>query len=126
MAPGSFDVRKVYDHDVGDEAGASDRYRVLVDRLWPRGVARATLALDEWCRDVAPTTELRRWYAHEVSRFDEFARRYVAELRGAPASDAVARLRAIAADHTVVLLTATRDVGHSGAEVLRGFLAEAR
>ena len=61
-------------------------YRVLVDRLWPRGITKAEAALDEWLKDVAPSTELRRWYGHDVERFDEFARRYRAELRRPPAS----------------------------------------
>lgn len=123
MPSGSFDVRRVYDDTT--PRGAAD-YRVLVDRLWPRGLTKAVLALDDWCRDVAPTTGLRRWYGHDVARFDEFARRYTAELASPPAADAVAALRAIAARRTVVLLTATRDVVHSGAEVLRRFLTEGR
>ncbi len=66
-------IRRAYDTDTG-----GDGYRVLVDRLWPRGVRKADAAIDEWLKDAAPTTELRRWYGHEVSRFDEFARRYPA------------------------------------------------
>jgi uncharacterized protein YeaO (DUF488 family) len=91
---------------------------VLVDRLWPRGVAKADLPLDEWSKDVAPSTELRRWYGHDVDRFDEFERRYRAELREPPAAAAVEHLRTVASRRRVVLLTATRDVEHSGAQVL--------
>jgi uncharacterized protein YeaO (DUF488 family) len=109
---------RVYDaHDRGD-AG----YRVLVDRLWPRGVARADAALDEWAKDAAPSAELRRWYGHDVQRFEEFARRYRAELARPPALVAVDRLLALADTETLTLVTATRDVEHSGARVLRDHL----
>lgn len=104
---------RVYDH----EQPTSGR-RVLVDRLWPRGVAKAALHLDEWCKDVAPSTDLRRWYGHDPDRFDEFARRYIEELERPPGCDAVDRLTAMADTDGLVLLTATRDVEHSGAEVL--------
>lgn len=111
-------VRRVY-----DECPPSTRgYRVLVDRLWPRGVAKADLTLDEWAKDVAPSTELRRWYGHDPARFDEFARRYLDELRRAPASECVGGLRRRAGRAPLVLLTATRDVERSGASVLRRVL----
>jgi uncharacterized protein YeaO (DUF488 family) len=109
----SFRVVRVYD-DVARHHG----YRVLVDRLWPRGVSKERAALDEWSKDVAPTDELRRWYGHDSARFDEFAHRYVAELRRPPASHAVAHLLDIAAKRPVTLLTATRDVERSAAQVL--------
>ncbi|HEY9565297.1 MAG TPA: DUF488 family protein [Nocardioides sp.] len=100
-------------------------YRVLVDRLWPRGVSKAEASLDEWLKDVAPSTELRRWYGHDVARFDEFAHRYRAELQLPPASDAVRHLIELAQAGTLTLLTATRDVEHSAARVLQGALIEA-
>jgi uncharacterized protein YeaO (DUF488 family) len=112
-----IEVRRVY-----DTAGEGDGYRVLVDRLWPRGVTKAELAVDEWLKDAAPSTELRRWYGHELSRFEDFARRYRAELRRSPGAAAVEHLASIAARRRVSLLTATRDVEHSGAEVLRRHL----
>jgi uncharacterized protein YeaO (DUF488 family) len=112
---GNVQLRRVY--DAGDTG-----YRVLVDRLWPRGIAKADVALDEWLKDVAPSSDLRRWYGHRVERFDEFARRYEAELRQPPASAAVDRLAALARDQPVTLLTATRDVEHSGARVLHQVL----
>jgi uncharacterized protein YeaO (DUF488 family) len=114
----AVELRRVY-----DAPGGRDGYRVLVDRLWPRGVAKADLELDEWAKDVAPSTELRRWYGHDVDRFREFARRYRAELRQAPAAAAVDRLAEVARARRLTLLTATRDVDHSGAEVLRRHLA---
>ena len=90
--------------------------------LWPRGVTKADAALDEWLKDAAPSTELRRWYGHDVERFEEFARRYRAELRRPPASAAVDRLVELARTQTITLLTATRDVEHSGARVLHEVL----
>lgn len=109
-------VRRVYDEpDTG--------HRVLVDRLWPRGITRAAAALDVWLKDAAPSTELRRWYGHHVPRFEEFARRYRIELRESPASDAVDRLVELARTAPVRLVTATRDVEHSGARVLEQVVA---
>jgi len=105
-------VARVY--DVPRRTG--DEYRVLVDRLWPRGVKKEALDLDEWAKEVAPSSELRRWYGHVPERFDEFERRYRRELAGAASGAA----RAALTEHArLVLLTATRDVEHSGAEVLR-------
>jgi len=110
----------VYDFDADTAHGG---YRVLVDRLWPRGVSKQKAALDEWAKDVAPGTELRKWYGHDPARFDEFARRYREELHDPPAQAEVKRLRAVARDQRVVLVTATRDLEHSGALVLRDVLA---
>jgi len=87
-------------------------------------VRKADLELDEWCKLLAPSTELRRWYGHVPERFADFALRYRAELSGSSVADEVSRLRTIAADEGLVLLTATRDVEHSGAEVLRRYLIE--
>jgi uncharacterized protein YeaO (DUF488 family) len=97
-----------------------------VDRLWPRGIRKGDAALDEWAKDVAPSTELRRWYGHDPARFEEFARRYRHELRQAPAAEALARLRALSAHNPVILVTATRDLERSGAQVLRDVLARKR
>jgi uncharacterized protein YeaO (DUF488 family) len=120
MATGHCDleVRRIYRDDRGD-AG----YRVLVDRLWPRGIKKADAALDEWLKDAAPSTELRRWYGHDPERFAEFSRRYRVELRRPPASEAVDHLLGVAATRTVMLVTATGDVERSGARVLRDHLA---
>jgi uncharacterized protein YeaO (DUF488 family) len=107
------EVRRVYDHHPDDGTP-----RVLIDRLWPRGVAKADAPMDQWLKDVAPSTDLRRWYGHDPAKFEAFAVRYRAELAFAPARDGVAQLRARAASSGVVLLTATRDVEHSAAAVL--------
>lgn len=110
-------VRRVYD----DQGRGPAEYRVLVDRLWPRGVSRADLDADEWARDVAPSTDLRRWYGHDPARFHEFSDRYLGELADPAATRAADRLLA-AAGGRLVLLTATRDVPHSAAVVLAGHL----
>lgn len=117
-----MEVRIIRPYDMAQRAsqtkGAADEFRVLVDRLWPRGLAKAQVDVDEWCKDVAPTTELRRWYGHVVDRFDEFAERYGRELDQPPAADALAHLEGVARTHKLTLVTATRDVEHSGARVL--------
>ena len=111
-------IRRIY-----QEPGEGEGYRVLVDRLWPRGVRREPGLFDEWAKDAAPTAELRRWYGHDPDKFTEFSRRYRAELAGGPGRDVVARLGDMAALGPVTLLTATKDVGHSGAAVLREVIA---
>jgi uncharacterized protein YeaO (DUF488 family) len=112
------EIERVYDHRPGDGTP-----RVLVDRLWPRGIAKDGAPFDEWAKDVAPSTELRRWYGHRPALFVAFAERYRDELRRPPADDVVARLRSLAEGGGVVLVTATRDVEHSAAEVLLGVLS---
>ncbi|GAA4756780.1 DUF488 domain-containing protein [Actinomycetospora chibensis] len=92
--------------------------RVLVDRVWPRGLARASADLDWWCKDVAPSNALRKWYGHDPSRFDEFARRYRVELDEPGRATAFAHLRGLAAQQTLTLLTATRRPEISQASVL--------
>jgi uncharacterized protein YeaO (DUF488 family) len=115
------EVVRVYE-DPGRRPGA---YRVLVDRLWPRGVQKAALDFDEWAKDAAPSAELRRWYGHDPVRFAEFARRYRAELERGPGGSVVERLRPLARGR-LELLTATRDVEHSGAAVLAEVIAAGR
>jgi uncharacterized protein YeaO (DUF488 family) len=110
-------LRRVY-----DEPARSDGKRVLVDRVWPRGVRKEDAHLDEWLRDVAPSTELRRWYGHVPERFAEFRRRYLAELGESPQREAAEHLRSIAGQGDLTLLTATRDVKHSQAAVLADWL----
>ena len=108
------EILRVYE-DPGRRRG---EHRVLVDRLWPRGVRKEALDHDEWAKDVAPSTELRRWYGHDPARFAEFSRRYRSELKTEPAEATVARLREVASRRPLILLTATKDVEHSGAAVL--------
>ncbi|MFJ8545292.1 DUF488 domain-containing protein [Streptomyces sp. NPDC093586] len=114
---GRIAYRRVY-----EEPSPQDGRRVLVDRLWPRGVSKEAAHLDTWLKDVAPSTELRRWYHHDPERFAEFRRRYVAELDDPEHEQAVQRLRDLAAQGDVTLLTATKDADHSEAAVLAGWL----
>lgn len=122
MADTQLAVVRVYE----DPGRAAGDYRVLVDRLWPRGVTKAAVDHDEWARDLAPSSELRRWYGHQPERFDEFARRYTDELAAASAESEVARLADMASRQRLVLLTATRDLPHSGAAVLCSVLQHHR
>jgi uncharacterized protein YeaO (DUF488 family) len=85
------------------------RCRVLVDRLWPRGVSKADADLHEWLKDVASSSDLRKWYGHDVGRFDEFARRYRGELQAGPASAGLQHLVALARDHAGALPEQIRD-----------------
>lgn len=103
---------------VQQEPVASDGMRVLVDGVWPRGVAKEAAALDEWLRDVAPSRDLRQWFGHDPAKFDEFRSRYQEELRVERRAAAVDQLLQWARSRRVTLLTATRDVRHSHARVL--------
>jgi uncharacterized protein YeaO (DUF488 family) len=95
-----------------------DGRRVLVDSLWPRGMTKARADLDEWCKQVAPSTHLRAWYAHDPERFEEFSRRYRAELTTADRATALEHLRELAATRPLTLLTATKQAELSEAAVL--------
>jgi uncharacterized protein YeaO (DUF488 family) len=106
-------VKRVY-----EDPAPSDGRRVLVDRLWPRGLSRDAAAVDEWMRDVAPSHELRRWYGHDERRFPEFAKRYRAELADPAHAPTLAHLRRYAAAGPLTLLTATRDLTHAHTRVL--------
>jgi uncharacterized protein YeaO (DUF488 family) len=99
-----------------DQAAPSDGYRVLVDRLWPRGVSRERASLDAWEKDLAPSAELRVWFGHEPDRFPEFRRRYVDELRGQ--GPRLRELRRRARAGTLTLVYAARDTEHNDAAVL--------
>ena len=106
-------VRRAY-----DPPDAADGARVLVDRLWPRGVRKDALDLTEWLRDVAPSTELRRWYGHTPDRSAEFADRYRAELAHDPAAAALTTLRRYAAAGPLTLVTAVKDLDLAHTAVL--------
>ena len=110
-------VRRIY-----DEAQKSDGTRVLVDRVWPRGVSKDKAELDEWVKDVAPSTDLRKWYSHDPEKFDEFARRFREELKGDDAAKALDDLRELAQKGTLTLLTASKRDDISQATVLAEIL----
>jgi uncharacterized protein YeaO (DUF488 family) len=107
-----------------DESLAGSGRRILVDRLWPRGLSKQRAHLDEWCKDVAPSSQLRRWYGHDAQRFDEFARRYRAELDDAEHKEAVEHLCELARNQPITLLTATTDLAISGAAVLAALIGD--
>lgn len=108
-------IRRAYEPPEPD-----DGFRVLVDRLWPRGMARERLKCDLWLKEIAPSPELRRWFDHEPRRFAEFRRRYVAELDGK--SEILAALRARAASGSLTLVYAARDPRCNHAAVLKEYL----
>lgn len=101
-----------------EPATAGDGNRVLVERLWPRGLRKADAHIDEWLKDVAPSHELRRWFGHDPSRFSEFRERYERELRSEPARTALAELARRAARETVTLVYSAHDETHNNAVVL--------
>jgi uncharacterized protein YeaO (DUF488 family) len=112
-------ARRIY-----DEPQVSDGARVLVDRLWPRGMSKARARLDEWCPTVAPSAELRTWYHHEPERFDEFTHRYLNELANPERTAALAHLRDLAGQGSLTLLTATKSTALSEAAVLAALLTD--
>jgi len=115
---GDVRIKRVY-----DEAEAGDGYRVLIDRLWPRGISKDNARLDEWARDLAPSNELRKWFGHEPERFAEFRRRYREELDANPATEA---LLDAAGDAPVLLLYDAKDTEHNQAVVLADWLRDRR
>jgi uncharacterized protein YeaO (DUF488 family) len=113
-----IELKRVY-----EKPAESDGTRVLVDRLWPRGVRKADAALAHWFRDVAPSDELRRWFGHDPTKWKEFRRRYVAELRADEnARERLIELRRLAAAGRLTLLFGARDEEHNEAIVLRDML----
>jgi len=109
-------LKRVY-----EPAEQSDGYRVLIDRLWPRGVSREAAQLSDWARDIAPSTELRKWFGHDPAKWDEFRKRYRAELDANP--DAVEELRDLLKKHpTTTLLFMAHDEKHCNAVVLAEYL----
>lgn len=122
MAPTTrVTVARIY-----DPLAAQGGTRVLVDRVWPRGVRKSEAHLDEWCKTVAPSTELRQWYNHDPDRYDEFARRYQEELKEPEHAEALEHLRNLARQGALTLLTASKAVDISQATVLAELLRTAR
>ncbi len=115
----SVRVKRAY-----EPAASADGRRVLVDRLWPRGVSRERARLDEWAQELAPSSELRRWFGHYPARFDEFRRRYEGELTAH--AEKLAELRRQARAGTVTLVHGARDTEHNDAVVLAELLRRAR
>ena len=99
-----------------EEASEKDGYRVLVDRLWPRGISKEEAKLDEWIKEIAPSTELRKWFDHQEERFPEFAKRYEGEFT--VKNDHIERLRSIAEQQQVTLIYSAKNIHFNQAVVL--------
>ena len=115
MAKSTITVKRIY-----EPAVKGDGYRILVDRLWPRGVSKAEARIDLWMRDIAPSTELRRWFNHDPARWEEFCRRYHAELQEKTAL--LATITVQAKTRPVTLVYSAKDEQHNQAVALRSFL----
>ncbi|WP_330083715.1 DUF488 domain-containing protein [Methylocystis iwaonis] len=113
----AFALKRVY-----EPPEPEDGARVLVDRLWPRGLTKEKAAVDLWAKDAAPSHELRRWFGHEPERWEEFQARYREELESPEAQEQIATLRAMARKGRVTLLYAAHDEEMNNAVVLRGVL----
>lgn len=111
----TFRIKRIY-----EEPETNDGYRVLVDRLWPRGISKEKAALDEWCKDIAPSNELREWFGHDPSKYAEFKVRYLQEL--AQNSELPAIISGWRAHRQVTLLFGAKDTEHNQAEVLLEYL----
>lgn len=112
-----FITKRIY-----EDAAQNDGYRVLVDRVWPRGVSKEEAELDEWNKDLAPSTQLRKWFDHKEERFDEFKKRYQEELK--KQEDELKRIREIAQDKQVCLLYGAKDEKYNQAVVLKSVLKQ--
>ena len=108
---------------VYDEPDKNDGMRVLVDRLWPRGLSKERAHIDLWLKEIAPSNELRAWFGHDPAKFDEFRHRYEAELASDTGQTAFARLRQLVQQQQVALVFAARDATHSNAAVLLELLS---
>ena len=104
-----------------DKPAAGDGTRILVDRLWPRGVSKAALKLDRWEKDIAPSTKLRQWFGHDPKKWSEFKKRYKAELKDQAAKRQ--ELRALAKKKTITLVYGAKDAEHTHALVLKEWLS---
>lgn len=111
-------IKRIY-----EEAAQSDGYRILIDRLWPRGVSKEKAKIDLWLKEIAPTTELRKWFNHEPEKWEEFQKRYKKEL--SQNKDLIKQLNSLEKEHkTITLLYAAKDSEHANAKVLLKVLKE--
>lgn len=109
-------IKRIY-----DPAAPADGKRILVDRMWPRGIKKEEAVLDEWLKELAPSTELRKWFGHDPAKWRDFRSRYKSELKGS--ADIIDRLRQESQRETITLLYAAKDVEHNNAVVLREIVA---
>ena len=115
IAAGNVKLKRAY-----EAASAADGHRILIDRLWPRGVKKADAAIDLWLKDIAPSTGLRKWFGHEPTRWEEFCRRYRAEVDNQ--QEQLAELRALAQRRPITLVYSARDELHNNGVVLRDII----
>jgi uncharacterized protein YeaO (DUF488 family) len=115
ITEGNIKLKRAYERPAAD-----DGTRVLIDRLWPRGVRKADAAIDQWAKDIAPSTALRKWFGHDPARWQEFRTRYAAEIQ--EHSEQLDRLRALAKEGPITLVFSAHDEIHNDAVVLRDFL----
>lgn len=113
----SIIIKRIY-----EKPGTNDGYRMLIDRIWPRGVRKEDAKIDEWNKGIAPPAELRKWFDHKAERFDEFAKEYKKDLNGK--KEELARIRKIAGEQQLCLLIAAKDEQHNQAVVLKKVLEE--
>lgn len=110
-----FQIKRAY-----EKPARGDGVRVLVDRLWPRGVSKTEAKIDRWLKEIAPSTELRKWFGHDPARWAEFRRRYFAELK--TQREGLEELRSLAKEKTVTLVFSAKDTEHNQAVALRAYL----
>jgi uncharacterized protein YeaO (DUF488 family) len=115
LSAGNVKLKRAY-----ARASPADGTRILIDRLWPRGITKSAAAIDRWAKELAPSTALRQWFGHDPARWPEFRRRYARELREHPVE--LAELRALARDAPITLVFSARDEVHNDAVVLRALL----
>jgi uncharacterized protein YeaO (DUF488 family) len=118
VPPENVKLKRAYDPPV-----STDGRRVLIDRLWPRGLSKEKAALDQWIKDIAPSTELRKWFGHDSARWDEFRRRYASEVH--QHADLLEQLRSLARTGTLTLVYSAHDEQHNDAVELRELILEA-
>lgn len=116
---GDIRLKRIYEPPAADDGA-----RVLVDRVWPRGRTKEQLRLDRWAREVGPSTDLRKWFGHDPARWDEFRRRYLAELEGPVQAAIIAELVAVARSGTLTIVFGARDAEHSQARVVADLVAQ--
>lgn len=119
MSRSAIQLKRAY-----EKPTSTDGQRILVERLWPRGLTKAKAKIDLWRKDIAPSSELRTWYSHDVAKWPEFRKRYLAELRANP--EPVKQLRGLAKQGTITLIYAAHDEQHNSARVLKQVLERSR
>ena len=112
-------IKRIY-----DPVSEDDGKRILVDRLWPRGLKKEKAVIDEWLKDIAPSDELRKWFSHDSSKWQEFKNKYKKELKGKDKSELLEQLKKTAKKEKVTVLFSARDIAHNNAVVLKELLEE--